>query len=141
MGYALKRFLPFKRLRLSTLRPSLVFMRLRNPCTLLRWRFLGWYVINIWLHLFSISGKPQNHSQSFFHAARYGIPYYNMLSFMRHTYTIYRLLTDFMRQTAYCLYKYRGKRLNLSRLFGKGGALCAMSKIGSGMPSRQEFCI
>ena len=56
--YALKRFLPFKRLRFNTLRPSVVFMRLRKPCTLLRCLFLGWYVMNIALHLFSMDGKP-----------------------------------------------------------------------------------
>ena len=28
----------------STLRPLWVFMRLRKPCSLARWRFLGWYV-------------------------------------------------------------------------------------------------
>ena len=58
MGYALRRFLPFKRLRFNTLRPSAVFIRLRKPWTLLRCLFLGWYVMNIALHLFSMDGKP-----------------------------------------------------------------------------------
>lgn len=40
-------FLPLLRLRFNTLRPLSVAIRLRKPCTLLRWRFLGWNVLFI----------------------------------------------------------------------------------------------
>lgn len=36
---------PRARRRASTLRPFLVAMRARKPCTFTRWRFLGWYVL------------------------------------------------------------------------------------------------
>ena len=42
VAYADNTFLPLRRLRANTLRPLLVLMRLRKPCTRWRWRFLGW---------------------------------------------------------------------------------------------------
>ena len=38
------RLRPFARRRLRTLRPALVALRLRNPCSLFRLILLGWYV-------------------------------------------------------------------------------------------------
>src|SRR5205823_14945872 len=38
------RLRPFARRRLRTLRPALVALRLRNPCSRLRRTLLGWYV-------------------------------------------------------------------------------------------------
>jgi hypothetical protein len=56
-GYADNTFLPFWRRRANTLRPLLVLMRLRKPWTRARWRFFGWNVRFIQLHLlFQISG-------------------------------------------------------------------------------------
>jgi hypothetical protein len=39
-----RRFLPLERLRASTFRPPGLELRFRNPCFLLPFRFLGWYV-------------------------------------------------------------------------------------------------
>ena len=38
------RLRPLSRRRLRTLRPALVLIRLRNPCSLFRLTLLGWYV-------------------------------------------------------------------------------------------------
>src|SRR5699024_3627712 len=43
-GYAERTFLPFLLRRARTLRPFLVLILSRKPCTLARLRLLGWYV-------------------------------------------------------------------------------------------------
>ena len=45
--YAVSFFLPLLRLLFNTLRPFNVAIRLRKPCTFLRWRFFGWKVLFI----------------------------------------------------------------------------------------------
>ena len=47
-------FLPLLRLRLRTFLPFIVAILLRKPCTLLRWRFFGWYVLFIFIPLYSL---------------------------------------------------------------------------------------
>jgi hypothetical protein len=44
--YAESFALPFARRLDSTLRPLLVAILLRKPCTFERWRFFGWYVLS-----------------------------------------------------------------------------------------------
>ena len=43
-GQAVSRFRPRARRAARIRRPAVVFMRARKPCSLARWRFLGWYV-------------------------------------------------------------------------------------------------
>jgi len=46
-AYAVSFALPLERRRARTLRPFLVDIRLRNPCSFERCRFFGWYVRSI----------------------------------------------------------------------------------------------
>ena len=50
-GYADNTLRPFWRRRANTLRPLLVLIRARKPWTRARWRFFGWNVRFIGLHL------------------------------------------------------------------------------------------
>lgn len=54
-----RRFLPFARLLLMTLRPPGESILSRNPCVRARLRFLGWYVRFIYVH-HPLTGTQKN---------------------------------------------------------------------------------